>query len=210
MLLDFNKLVQKYNVKAKGVIQVGAHHGQEYNDYINNGIKNIVFVEPCQKAFAELTRRFQYAPNVKLFNVACGDKKGMATMYTGDETINHGQSNSLLKPAKHLQIHPGVDFDGREDVKVEVLDDLYLAGENYDLLVMDCQGYEGHVLRGGKASLKHFNWVYTEVNKDEVYEGCAMVDEIDKLLSDFTRVETGVWVGNMWSDALYVRTTLLK
>lgn len=210
MLLDFNKLVEKYKVKAKGVIAVGAHYGEEYNDYISNGIKNIVFVEPCRKAFEELYRRFRYADNVFLFNVACGENSGTGIMYTGDNTINKGQSNSLLKPAKHLQIHPTVEFDGEEEVDVELLDTLGVVGKEYQLLVMDCQGYEGHVLRGAKEVLKQINWVYTEVNRADVYENCAMVDEIDSLLSEFTRVETGAWVGNAWTDAFFVRTTLLK
>jgi hypothetical protein len=47
--------------------------------------------------------------------------------------------------------------------------------------------------------------VYTEVNKDEVYQGCTLVDELDKLLHEFNRLETGQWVGGMWSDALYIR-----
>lgn len=210
MLLNFKELVGKYNVKAKGVIQVGAHHGQEFNDYLQAGIQKVVFIEPCGKAFQELHRRFQYNPNVRMFNCACGDEVGQSIMYTGDNTVNKGQSNSLLKPAKHLSIHPEVKFTNEEMVDVDRLDNLDLIGEDYDLLVMDCQGYEGYVIRGGLETLKQINWVYTEVNKDEVYEGNTMIAELDKLLHEFVRVETGVWVGNAWSDSFYVRKTLLK
>jgi hypothetical protein len=38
-----------------------------------------------------------------------------------------------------------------------------------------------------------------------VYQGCTLVDDLDELLSEFERAETGAWVGNMWSDALYIR-----
>lgn len=210
MLLNFQELINKYKVQSKGVIQVGAHHGQEYKDYLQTGIQNVVFIEPCAKAFAELLRQFQYAPNVRLFNLACGDQMGTAKMYTGDNTINKGQSNSLLKPLKHFDIHPGVEFPDEEEVDVDTLDHLALIGGPYDMLVMDCQGYEGYVLRGGKETLKQINYVYSEVNKDEVYEGCTRVEEMDALLHEFDRVETGVWVGGMWSDAFYVRKTALK
>lgn len=211
MLLNFQELVKKYNVKSNGVIVVGAHFGEEYNDYIAAGIRKIVFIEPCQKAFEELKRKFQYASNVKLFNLACGNKCEVnAVMYTGDHTINKGQSNSLLKPAKHLQIHPEVEFDAEELVAVDLLDNLGISDAAYDMLVMDAQGYEGLVLRGGINTLKGINWVYTEVNKDEVYEDNTMVDEMDAILSDFSRVETGRWVREMWSDAFYVRKTLLQ
>lgn len=211
MLLNFQELVKKYNVKSNGVIAVGAHFGEEYNDYIEAGIRKIVFIEPCQKAFEELKRKFQYASNVKLFNLACGDKCEVnVVMYTGDHTINKGQSNSLLKPAKHLQIHPEVEFDAEELVAVDLLDNLGVSDAAYDMLVMDAQGYEGFVLRGAKKTIDHINFVYTEVNRDNVYDGNSLVGEIDELLSDFYRVETGTWVGGMWSDAFYVRKTLLQ
>lgn len=210
MLLDFQKLVEKYNVKAKGVIHCGSHHGQEYNDYLQAGIQKVVFIEPCAKAFQELHRRFQFNPNVRMFNCACGDEIGQSLMYTGDNAVNKGQSNSLLKPAKHLSIHPEVKFTDEEMVDVDRLDNLDLIGEDYDLLVMDCQGYEGHVLYGGLQTLEQINWVYSEINKAEVYEGCTQVSELDIILKDFSRVETGQWVGNAWSDAFYVRKTLLK
>jgi len=52
--------------------------------------------------------------------------------------------------------------------------------------------------------------VYTELNKDYVYEGCTLVDEMDELLNEFERVETGDWVGGCWTDGLYIRKSILK
>lgn len=211
MLLNFQELVKKYNILSKGVIVVGSHWGEEHNGYLSAGIPRMVYIEPCKKAFEELKRRFLYAPIVKLFNIACGDKSETGvTMYTGDNTVNHGQSNSLLRPDKHLQIHETVEFDGEELVDVELLDNLGLIGGPYDLLVMDCQGFENRVLKGGVKTLDQIKWVYTEVSRDSVYHLNGLVDEIDLLLKDFDRVETGTWVGGMWTDALYVRKILLQ
>jgi FkbM family methyltransferase len=214
MLLNFKELVKKYNIHSKGVIVVGAHFGEEHNDYVSAGIQKMIYIEPCAKAFEELKRRFQYAPHVKLFNVACGDKNEVGVkMYTGDNTINKGQSNSLLKPDLHLTIHPGVEFPDIEEVAVEVLDDMdlqpHMTAFEYTLLVLDCQGFENRILMGAERTLAHIDYVYTEINRREVYEGNAMVEEIDELLNEFTRVETGTWVGDAWTDALYVRKTLL-
>lgn len=209
MLLDFSQLVKKWNIKASSVIQVGSHFGQEYDEYIKNGITNIVFIEPCKKAFIELSRRHGDKAGVTLFNVACGDYEGEATMFTGDETVNKGMSNSLLKPAKHLTLHPEVQFTDTEKVHVIRLDSLGLADKGFQLLVMDCQGYEGYVLKGGFQTLRQVNYVYTEINFDEVYENNIKADELDFLLQDFKRVETGAKVGGMWSDCLFIRKSLL-
>ena len=208
MLLNFPSLVKKYSIKADGCMHVGTHIAQEHNDYVAAGIKKFVYIEPCAAAFNVLKNKFGAHHHIQLFNVACGDIECEAIMYTGSQ--NDGQSNSLLKMNKHLQIHPGITLLDTELVTVKRLDSLGVANKGYQLLVMDCQGFEGRVLMGGMETLKQVNYVYSEVNKDDVYHGCTKVDELDKLLSEFERVETGAWVGNAWSDALYVRKTLLR
>lgn len=207
MLLDFKKLVRKYSIKADGCIHVGSHTAQEHPDYVAAGIKRFVYIEPCAATFNVLRNKFGAHHHIQLFNCACGDTDCEMVMYTGSQ--NQGQSNSLLKMDKHLQIHPGITLPTTELVQVKRLDSLGLAHKGYQLLVMDAQGYEGHIIRGAEQTLKQINWIYTEVNRDSVYLGCTLVNELDKLLSEFERVETGDWIGGMWSDSLYVRRTLL-
>lgn len=207
MLLDFSKLVRKYNIKADGCIHVGSHTAQEHPQYVAAGIKRFVYIEPCAATFNVLRNKFAAHHHIQLFNCACGDVDCEQVMYTGSQ--NEGQSNSLLKMDKHLEIHPGITLPTTELVNVRRLDSLGLAHKGYQLLTMDCQGYEGHVIRGAEQTLKQINWIYSEVNKTTVYENCTLVDELDQLLHEFKRVETGDWVGNSWSDALYIRRTLL-
>lgn len=203
MLLNFPSLVKKYSIKAHGCIHVGAHHAQEHSDYVAAGIKRFVYIEPCAATFNVLKKKFAAHHHIQLFNIACGEVECEQVMYTGSQ--NDGQSNSLLKMQKHLQIHPGITLPHTELVTVKRLDSLGLAHKGYQLLVMDCQGFEKWVLKGATETLKQVNYIYTEVNKDFVYEGCTLIDELDKLLYEFERVETGAWVGNAWTDALYIR-----
>jgi FkbM family methyltransferase len=207
MLLNFPSLVKKYSIKAEGCIHVGSHTAQEHPQYVAAGIKRFVYIEPCAATFTVLRNKFAAHHHIQLFNVACGDVEGEQVMYTGSQ--NQGQSNSLLKMDKHLQIHPGITLDKTELVTVKRLDSLGLAHKGFQLLVMDCQGFEGRVIKGAEQTLKQINWVYSEVNKDSVYRGCTLICELDELLNEFQRVETGDWVGGMWSDAFYVRRTLI-
>lgn len=207
MLLNFLSLVKKYNIKADGVLVVGAHFAEEHPDYVAAGIKRFVYIEPCAATFNVLRNKFAAHHHIQLFNCACGDVDCEQVMYTGSQ--NQGQSNSLLKMDKHLQIHPGITLPTTELVQVKRLDSLGLAHKGYQLLTLDCQGFENRVLRGAEQTLKQINWVYTEINKTSVYHDCALVDEMDKLLHEFERVETGAWVGDSWTDALYCRRTLL-
>jgi FkbM family methyltransferase len=208
MLLNFPSLVSKYSISANGCIHVGAHYAQEHGDYVKAGIKRFVYIEPCAATFNVLKNKFAGHHHIQLFNVAGGDAEGEQVMYTGSQ--NEGQSNSLLKMDKHLQIHPGITLPNTELVTVKRLDSLGLAHKGYQLLVMDCQGFEGRVLNGATETLKQINYVYTEVNRDEVYQGCTLVDELDDILHEFDRVETGAWIGGMWSDALYIRKNRLE
>ncbi len=203
MLINFKRAVEEHGLKVKGIIQAGAHHGQEHKLYKSMGVKDIVYIEPCQIAFGELMKHVK--SEALLFNCALGDTNGEQYMFTDNI---QGMSNSLLSPSKHLIQHPKIEFPGTEKVKVKTLDDLIAAEitepEKYNMLVMDCQGYEAHIVRGGRNTIKHIDIIYTEVNRDDVYSGCVRVEELDEMLHDFVRVETR-WEG-MWGDAIYKRT----
>jgi len=207
MLLDFSTLVKKFSLKITGVIHCGAHHGEEVATYHQHGIKDVVLIEPCKAAYQILQLKFAAHHHIKLFNVACGTENGTAIMHT--ETANKGQSNSLLRPVEHLKHYPSIQFKGTEQVRVCTLDSLNL-GSRYNLLNMDVQGFENRVLMGAAETLKHINYVYTEVNQDNanLYQGAAGITELDKLLEDFGRVETK-WTDQGWGDSLYIKRTLL-
>jgi hypothetical protein len=59
---------------------------------------------------------------------------------------------------------------------------------------MDVQGYEGEVIKGATETLKHIDYIYSEVNRGQTYAGNMEIDEFDELLKDFKRVETK-WAG---------------
>lgn len=200
MYISLPEAIKKYDLKIKGVVHVGAHHAQEFPIYLQCGIKNVVFIEPCKPAFHMLKRKT--AGRAILFNCALGAFEGTAVMNV--ETANTGQSNSLLKPAKHLEQFPTIKFDRTEMVQVRTMDSLEIQRENYNMLNLDVQGYELEVLKGSIDTLKHIDIVYTEVNSDEVYSGCARVEQLDEFLKDFERVET-IWAGGNWGDAIYIR-----
>lgn len=205
MLIPFSDLIYKHKLNIRGVIHVGAHYGQEVADYKRFGIDEIVLIEPASVAVNHLMRKFGGVKGIHIFNVACGAEEREALMHI--ETHNGGQSNSLLKPGTHLKHYPLIKFNGAETVKVVPLRSLDIDFEKYNLLNVDCQGFELEVLKG--ADLTHIDAIYTEVNREEVYEGAAMVEEIDDFLTDFKRVQT-VWTDQGWGDGLLVRKSLIK
>ena len=202
MLISFTNLRRKYNMNIKGIIHIGAHYGEEISEYIDNGIQDIILFEPLVENFDILSKKVKTLnANIEGYQVALGSKKGDATMYVSD---NEKQSSSVLKPKVHLTHHPHVKFPSTEEVEVHLLDDY--NSNDYNFINMDVQGYELEVLKGGTKTLEHVDYVYCEVNRDEVYENNAYVEELDEFLSDYNmkRVETD-WAGDIWGDALYIR-----
>jgi FkbM family methyltransferase len=203
MLISFKDLKKKYDMIITGVIHIGGHYGEELQDYIDEGIQQIILFEPLSENFDILKEKAENLnANIEGYQVALGSKKGNAKMYVSD---NEKQSSSILKPKVHLTHHPHVKFPTTEEVEVHTLDS-YNCG-NYNFINMDVQGYELEVLKGGTKILEQVNYVYCEVNRDEVYENNAYVEEIDEFLSQYgmERMETD-WAGDIWGDALYIKT----
>ena len=202
MIISFSDIVKKYNMNINGIIHIGAHYGEEIVDYINEGIQNVILFEPLSDNFDILHENSQNLnANIEAYQVALGSEPGKSTMYVSD---NEKQSSSILKPKVHLSHHPDVKFPSKEEVEVHLLDEYDC--HNYNFLNMDVQGYELEVLKGGSETLKHVDYVYCEVNRDEVYENNAYIEELDEYLGNYNmgRVET-VWSGGIWGDALYIK-----
>ena len=204
MILSFTNMVKKYNMDIKGIIHIGAHRGQEIEEYIDNGVQDIIMFEPVSLNFSILEKRMQdMNANITAYQVALGNEEKNVTMYLSDNDLI---SSSVLKPKAHLQLHPGVGFPETEEVEMQKLDSFSEETENFNFINMDVQGYELEVLKGGAETLKHIDYVYCEINRDELYEGNAFVEDLDKFLADYSmeRVETD-WAGTLWGDALYVK-----
>tara|TARA_Y100001938_G_scaffold147466_1_gene228712 strand:+ start:551 stop:1177 length:627 start_codon:yes stop_codon:yes gene_type:complete len=204
MLLDFEKLLQKYDMRISGVLHVGAHFGEEYFSYIDNGINRVVFIEPLKENFQVLEDRFGSMDDVVLINKGAGSEKKELKMYRASNNL---VSSSVLKPKRHLTQHPDVLFDdGQTVIEIDRIDNMLKDIVPYNFMNVDVQGYELEVFKGAGEFLDRVDFIMTEVNRDEVYEGCAQVEEIDEYLSKykFKRTETS-WDGDCWGDALYVK-----
>jgi FkbM family methyltransferase len=229
MLINLHDLIQKYQLKINGCIHVGGHWAEEHEDYLKEGIRDIYYIEPCIEAFKIMVKRVSgldidthsdgvivatavgypravFHGGVAFINCACGDSRDISVMYVSHN--NQGQSNSLLKPGLHIEQHPEVVFNDAEAVPVYELDFLISAKSSPNMLVMDVQGYEGHVLRGATETLKRIDVIYTEVNRGQTYEGNMEIEEMDEYLKKFgfERVET-FWPSPNWTwgDAVYLK-----
>jgi FkbM family methyltransferase len=200
-----NSLLARVN-SVRGIVHVGAHYGQEGAAYASLGVSQLCWIEPQSYAFARLAANA--APGAVLLNCALGERAGTRDLYS---SANEGQSSSLLPPKLHLQEHPDVCFTGREQVLVRRLADLPLDFRQFNLLVMDVQGAELEVLKGGESVLHFFDYIIAEVQNIELYENCALLPVLDSWLANQGFVRDAVeWHTGSWGDALYIKKAAIE
>jgi len=201
MLIPLHSLVQKYKINFKGILHVGAHECEELNDYEKYLPRNqILWIEAMPHKVIECKQRYQ---NLLIENAIVSDVVENVQF----KISNNGQSSSMLDFGLHSHYHPDVHFVTGFDGTTSLLKDILPKYNiHYNFLNFDIQGAELKALKGMEEYLHKVDYLYSEVNSDYVYQGCALVTELDEYLKNFGlyRVETK-WTDCKWGDAFYIR-----
>lgn len=203
MLMSLKSIVDAgFNIK--GALHIGAHFGEEVPQYKQYGLKAVLF-EPHPVSFSVLKERWGNESSLTFVNKALGPDFRNVTMFC--ETANQGQSSSLLKPKKHLEKYPHIKFETTKEVEQITLDSFMESLPNaheYNFINMDVQGYELEVLKGSTKTLEKIDHIVSEVNWEELYEGCVHISDLDRFLSDFGFSRIALAPTSCgWGDALY-------
>ena len=171
MLSDPANLTAQYGA-PRGIIQIGAHYGQEYFPYKALGVKNFVMIEAIARHVDEMRSRIT-DPSVLIYETALGATVKNIEINLSDfspppwglaegDSLNEykGMSSSILKPKKHLEENPWIEFKEKVTVPMTTLDALIKEKDInlslYNMLNIDVQGYELEVLKGGRK----LSWLY--------------------------------------------------
>lgn len=217
MLISFDYLFKKYNVNAKGVLHCGSSTGQEAEAYKAQGIEKVIWVEAIPEIFEGLLKHLDdvecSGPEVICINACISDEDDKEVTF--HVSSNEGQSSSFLELGTHAIVHPNVTYIRDIKCTTKRLDTIFRESnfdiKDYPFISFDLQGAEMFALRGMGDLLKEVQYAYLEVNKDYLYRGCSLIEDIDDYMDQYNllRVETQ-WAGNTgWGDAFYVRKGLL-
>ena len=205
MLIDLIKVFRVLK-KNGAVVHLGAHHAEERDLYLGLGLTPRIWVEAQGALANELKRKLQDSADVVIHN---------AVWHTPGMTIrlnvsNNSQSSSIYSFGTHKHRYPDTHFIGHEECTTVTLDSiLQKVKEPIALVNLDIQGAELPALKGAGHLLSSVPMIYTEVNFEHLYEGCALVGEIDTYLSrkGYRRLVTARQGRDGWGDALYVRAS---
>jgi FkbM family methyltransferase len=204
MLIPFHDIIQKYG-RPKGVIHIGAHLLEERKDYISASLYNTIWIEANLELYKIINKQISSTETV--INYAVSDVSNQtATLYC----TNNSQSSSILPLGLHQTYYPHITISHTQNIITQRMDDIIskysIDLENYNFINVDIQGVELKALRGFGDLLLQIDFIYTEVNREYLYENCDLINDIDDYLGNlnFVREQT-VWTDSGWGDAIYVK-----
>ena len=198
-------LVNFWGVKPKNVLHIGAHNAEELEAYTKHNWNQVTWVEAQPDKIEYLKKKLPV--HHKLIEAAVWNESGISLEL---KVMTNTESTSLLNLGTHASEHPSVTLNYEIPIKTQVLNDLIPLNETPDLITLDIQGAELKALEGFGTRIRDVRWIYCEVNKDYLYEGCCLVSDLDTYLEKFgfKRIVTR-WTYHGWGDALFVQKNLI-
>lgn len=206
MLIKLDFLFKKYNLHIHGILHIGAHLCEEREDYIHHGLTDdkIIWIEGNYNLIAQIKQKY---PNSIIWNNIISDRDNeFVTLHLA----NNGQSSSILELGTHKKHYSHIKYVKDVHGMTKTIKTLYkehgIPSNFANFLNIDIQGAELLALKGMKYLLHNFDYLYLEVNQEELYKGCNLINEIDDYVKQFNfqRVETKM-TKEKWGDAFYIK-----
>ena len=192
---------------VKGIIHIGAHECEEltyYHQHLKIDDSKILWIEANPDLVIKAKNKF---PQSHIVQGVCSNTEGKEVEFL---VTNNFQSSSILPLGTHLKHHPHIHVSGTQKLTTTTLDKIMQEYPDVqrvaNFINIDVQGAEKLVLEGGQQTLKSIDYIYAEVNAEELYQGCSLLPQFDEFLLSygFKRVMTKM-TEYRWGDALYVR-----
>ncbi|MEL7035963.1 MAG: FkbM family methyltransferase [Cyanobacteria bacterium J06592_8] len=206
-MLDVQKLCQEYTITPRGIIHIGAHQAKGLDQYQKVNATQVLLIEANPTIFESLKEKVAGLENVQAIHCAISNQDGTANLHI----TSLDQASSILPLKKVEKIYKNIKETHQITVQSKKLDTLLeeqkLKSSDFNILNIDIQGAELLAFQGAENLLKHIEAINTEVNYEELYEGCALIDQLDDFLEQygFERVATTSPYHPTWGDAFYVK-----
>jgi len=183
-----NKFLQKClnysSGNVRGILFLGSHRMQERAQFQKNKITNIIWVDAIESVVNENRKEITEYESALCY--AISDKDGETVKFY--ISSNEGLSSSLL-PFPEIQVHNS-NVTTIKTIEVNtitvdtLLQSIYMPAKNYNFLCMDIHGIEIKALEGAVEYLKTCDYIYTEINFIEAYQGCCLYDQFNNYMID--------------------------
>lgn len=206
MLIPIKVLKDTFNVSPVSILHVGAHKAEELNDYTKfwAPFKQPIYWVEGQPLLAEELRNRSDLANHVIVEAFVWNEDNVKLDFN---LASNSQSSSLLQFGTHQMKIPDIKFTKTITALTRRLESILPEDIDFDFINLDLQGVELQALQGMGPRLNSAKWIYTEVNREEVYINCTNILDLDLYLKTFgfRRIATR-WVQRQgWGDALYIK-----
>ena len=159
MLIDINYLNDKYKMKIRGIMHIGAHNCEEMEKYNKIGVKkeNIIWIEANPYI---VQRMKQKDKEIRIIHGLITDKNDDDMFFN---VANNGQSSSIYEFGTHSVNHPEVTYVGKIILKSKRMDRVYeenkIEKKFANFLNIDIQGAELLALKGMGDLIKEYDYL---------------------------------------------------
>lgn len=204
MLISFEHLMTFIDKPVRGVLHVGAHLCEELQSYKKFLCDDIIWIEADPDTYLKAK---EDNPDQLIYNYLITDEDNT---YIPFNVANNNESSSIFDFGTHEVYHSEIKFIDKKILVSKRLDTIYKI-ENIkesfaNFLNIDIQCAELLALKSMGKLINNFDYIYLEVNTEEVYKNCCLLDEIKEFLEKhgFEMKLIGMTKAN-WGDAFFVR-----
>lgn len=212
MIYSFKDCVSYNKNTFNTVLHIGANKGQEIEEYSQFAVKKIIWVEALEELMSDLKKNTKnYQIEQEYYCDLLSDKDNEKIIF--NVANNEGQSSSMLDFGTHKKYVPSVEMINKKTLISKKFSTFSKENKinlnEIEFINLDVQGAELKVLTGFENIFQDFQnikGVFSEVNFEEVYVGCPLIQDIDGFFDkfNFKRVLTHRF-SNPWGDAFYIR-----
>ena len=169
-------------LSKRGVVHVGAHQGEEVEQYLRLGFEKILLIEANPEAYQVLVAKFADDARIMMFNYAICDRDGIIDFHLHTSRSGSAEPASILRMKRFSEIVGTLHTRKTIQIPAITLDSLFerhgIRPADYNCLNIDIQGAEMLALKGATTLLESMEAVISEVNLIELYEGGPMEEEV--------------------------------
>ena len=220
--LSFDEIFQKIIKNKKPIIfDVGANKGQSIDRFLKVNNEAIIHsFEPILDEYNLLRNKYNNFENIKLNNLALGEKKTKknfnVTKHSGNSSfLNLKKDTDWLKlRAKQLGVNEDNYVKEKLEVDINSLDSYCAENSiaNIDIIKIDTQGYEEQILIGGKKMIENqkIDALEIEIVFSSIYEKYISFSDIEKYLIPNNYRFSGIKLhnNNLFSGSIFFADVL--
>ena len=183
-------IINEHISKSTGVFHLGAHVGQEAENYFNLN-KSVIWVEAMPHVHEKLISNIEKFHNQQAFCALITDKDNQ--QYTFNvSNFKEGVSSSIFEFGDYSSgknsLWPTLNLTMIDKLELTstTIDSLVTNNNinvsQYDFWILDLQGAELVALKGAEKSIEQCRFILGEISQDEVYKNGVLYPDLKRFL----------------------------